>query len=296
MERLIRVIRRVAYHISEHHLTIIAGGIAYNAIFALFPGLAALVSVYGLVADPATVAQQVQALRRLLPGDASNVIGQELNKLISSSGSRLGISFVVSLLLSLYSVAGGIESLITGINIAYGAKETRGFLKLWAVGLVLAIGGVFAAVLVLGLIAVVPVLLSFLPLSPQVTTLLSLLRWPLLAVLSILGLSVVYRWGAASRPGARWRWITWGSATCTVLWMIGSGMLSVYVSNFGKYDQTYGSIGGAIVLLLWLYLSAFTVLLGAEVDADLEEMQPDPRATSPAKMESRHVHSEDQDD
>lgn len=177
---------------------------------------------------------------------------------------------MVSLIIALLSVASGIKALIAGINIAYDAKEHRGLIKLWAVAVGFAVGGLLVAIFALMLVAVPPAVLSLLPLNPQMATIIVALRWPVLAVIAIVGLSILYRWGPC-RLDARWRWITWGSALCTTLWIVGWGLISLYVANFGKYDQTYGSIGGAIVLLLWLYFSAFTVLLGAEVDAELEQ-------------------------
>jgi membrane protein len=268
--RVWRLGRRVAVNAKGHNLTIIAAGMAYKAIFALFPALAALVSIYGLVVDPQMVAQQMAAVDEFLPGQASKIIGEELNKLATMSGASLSLSFLVSLGIALGSVGSGIIGLIKGLNVAYHAKEGRGFLRLRALALAMALGGTVVAAISLALVAVVPAALSFLPLGELAAGVISAVRWPIVAVIVVLALSVVYRWGPC-RYGVHWRLITWGSAACTLLWMGGSAVLSLYITNFGKYDQTYGSIGGAMVLLLWLQFSALTVLVGAEVDAELEE-------------------------
>ena len=284
--KLIGLAKRVGTDVAAHNLSIIAAGMAYNAVFSLFPALAALVSVYGLVADPSTVAAQIEALAKFLPGDVARIVGEELQRLISASGSRLGFSLALSLLVALWSVASGIKAVITGLNVAYDAKEHRGFFKLSAIALGLAIGLIVFALVSLSMVAVLPVALKFLGLGEAVQGVVSIGRWPALALLVILALSVLYRWGPC-RLGVHWRFISWGAALCAVLWIAGSLLLSLYLANFGKYDQTYGSIGGAVVLLLWLYFSAFTVLLGAELDAELEQRQGIPTSREKAAAEQQ---------
>lgn len=270
LRRVWRLAHRLNEDITSHNLSIIAAGMAYNAIFSLFPAMAALISLYGLFADPQIVAGQVQSLARFAPGDVAHIVGDQLNHLATTSRSGLGLSLAVSLGVALFSVGSGVKVMIAGLNVAYGAKEDRGFFTLWSVAIAMAVWVVMLALLVLGLAAVLPVVEALIGLGGAAGLLASILRWPVVAVLTILSLDVLYRFGPCRR-GARWRWISWGTGLCTLAWLLGSVVLSVYVSNFGKYDQAYGSLGGALVLLLWLYFSSFTILLGAEVDAELEQ-------------------------
>jgi membrane protein len=288
--KLFGLAKRVGTDIGEHNLSIIAAGMAYNAVFALFPALASMVSVYGLVADPATVAGQIETMAHVLPGDITSIVGEELHRLVSTSNSALGLSLIVSLLIALWSVASGIKAVIGGLNIAYDAKEKRGFFKVTAIALGLALGFIVFALLSLSLVAAVPIALKVLGLEQQIGWMVSVGRWPILALLVILALSVIYRWGPC-RLGVHWRFITWGAALCTTLWIIGSALLSLYVSSFAKFDQTYGSIGGAMALLLWLYFSAFTILLGAELDAELEQRQGIATSREVAQDKASHRHA-----
>lgn len=264
---------RVWQRQSGDNIGIVASGVAYYALLSLFPALAALVSLYGLGADPAGVEAQVDQFAGLLPPDILSMLRTQAHTIAEAPGQGLSAGVALGLLLTLWSASRGVNALITALNIAYGEEERRGFVVLALLSMGLTLGGLVFFILTVAMVAVVPAVLAFLPLDPQntpmVAGLVALVRWPILAVALGLALAVVYRFGP-SRRMVRWRWITWGSATATVLWLLGSISFSLYVSHFASYNETYGSVGAAVVLLLWMNLSAYAVLLGAELDAELE--------------------------
>lgn len=250
-------------------LPLMAAGVAYYAMLGLFPGLIALVTLYGLVADPGQLQTQLRSFTSALPPAASTLITDQLYDAASSAKPRLTVGLILSLAGVLWSASGGVGGLITGINVAYDEGESRGFLALRGLALLLTIGAIVLAILVVALLAVLPVVLDVVGLGSLAQTALTVGRWPLLAALVMGGLAVLYRY-APDRDQARFSWVSPGAVTATVLWLAGSGALVLYVGNFGRYDQTYGAIGGVIVLLLWLFLSAFAVLFGAEFNAETE--------------------------
>lgn len=263
------ILSRVKGEISADNLSMISAGVAFYAILALFPAIAALISIYGLMADPAQVEQQIQAMSGFLPGEASTLIREQMHSVASRSGGALGLGVAAGILFALWSSAKGTKSMMTALNIVYDEDESRGFFKLNAVALLLTLFMVLLGVVALGLIVVLPVALGVIGLGGVAETLVSLARWPILGALVVLALAILYRY-APDRHRPRWRWTSWGATGAALLWLLASWGLSVYVSNFGNYGATYGSVGAVIVLLLWLYVSAFVVLLGAEVNAEME--------------------------
>jgi len=255
--------------VSSKSLTLIAAGIAFYAFMAIPSTFTALVSLYGLIFDPADVGRQISAMQGVLPGEAIAVLTQQLQDLASHSTAALGVGFIISLAVALWSARSATSSIVTALNIAYGERESRGWLAFQLAALGLTAGGVLFALLSLALIGVLPAVIDLLPLGSAGKTLASILRWPLLIVLVISGLAALYRFGPC-RAQARWRWVSWGAAAATALWIGGSVLFSVYVGEFASYDKTYGSLGAVVVLLMWLYLTAVAVLLGAEVNAELE--------------------------
>lgn len=262
------VLWRVKRQIEVDHIPIIAAGLAFYAMLALFPTLIALLSIYGLVASAEQVSQQVSQLYGALPSGAAEVIDQQLSGIAGQSGG-LGWGAILGLVGALWAASTGTQALIKGVNLAYDEEEKRGFVKLRAVALLMTVGLILAIIVAVAAIVFVPIVLGYIGLGGAAETLIRIGRWPALAVLTAMGLAVVYRY-APDRREAKWRWVTWGSAIATVLWLVASLGFSWYVDNFGNYNEVYGSIGGVIVLLLWLYLSAFVVLLGAELDSELE--------------------------
>ena len=255
--------------ISDSNIFLIAGGVTYAVLLGLFPGLAALVSLYGLMLDPARIEQQMAALAGILPDQSRQMLADELHQLASASTGALGFGAIVALLFALWSASRGMSGLVTAINIAYEQKETRSFLRFNLIVVLLTLGTVAGGLIAIALIAVLPAATQVLNLGPSTRWVLLLVQWPLLIVLVTGGLAVLYRY-APNRYEPKWRWVSPGAITAAVLWIGGSIAFTVYVAHFGSYDKTYGSLGGAVILLTWLYLSAFTVLLGAVVNAQSE--------------------------
>lgn len=263
------ILKRVYAQSASKNLSIVAAGIAFFAMLAIFPGLIALVAVYGLVADPATIQHEIDAVHGIIPGEAQKIISTFLTTLIHSSSSRLGIGLVLSILFALWSARAGTVSLMEGLNIAYEEPEKRGTIRYEVVALAMTIAIIVFAVVALGLIAAVPAVVDLMPVSGPVKTIGVIAPWPLLIILAILGLAATYRF-APSRREAKWRWVTVGSVTATLFWIIASIGFSFYVQKFGSYDKTFGSLGAVVVLLTWFYLTAYMVLIGACMNAEME--------------------------
>jgi membrane protein len=255
--------------VSENNIFLAAGGVTYAVLLALFPGLAALVSIYGLLLDPAQVEKQVVALSAVLPPASAQMIGDELKELVSASQGSLGISAGVALLLALWSASRGMSGLLSALNIAYDEKETRSFIKVNFVAISLTIAMLIGGTVIIALVGVVPAALQFVGLASSTQWLLLVLEYSLLIAVVMFGLAVLYRY-APDRHPPHWRWVSPGAIVATLLWLVGSAGFTVYVSHFNSYDKTYGSLGGVVVLLTWLYLSAFVALLGAVINAQSE--------------------------
>ncbi len=264
-----QVVRRAFKESSADNVPILAAGVAFFAFLAIFPAIIAAITLYGIFADPETVAAQVRDLSAALPEQAQPILADQLQSVASASGGALGIGLVVSLLAAVWSASSGTGNLLKAINIAYDEDESRGFLKVRGIALALTLGAIVFLLLTLALVAVVPVVLNVLPLGQVGTILAQVLRWVLLVALVVAALAVTYRI-APDRDQPRFSWVTTGSLVATVLWIIGSVAFSLYVNNFGSYNKTYGAIAGVVVLMLWLYLTSYIVLLGAEINAESE--------------------------
>jgi membrane protein len=264
-----QVVRRAFKESSADNVPILAAGVAFFAFLAIFPAMIAAITLYGIFADPETVAAQVRDLSAALPEQAQPILADQLQSVASASGGALGIGLVVSVLAAVWSASSGTGNLLKAINIAYDEDESRGFLKVRGIALALTLGAIVFLLLTLALVAVVPVVLNVLPLGQVGTILAQVLRWVLLVALVVAALAVTYRI-APDRDQPRFSWVTTGSLVATVLWIIGSVAFSLYVNNFGSYNKTYGAIAGVVVLMLWLYLTSYIVLLGAEINAESE--------------------------
>lgn len=262
------ILNRVKEEAKADNISLLAAGVAFYAVLALFPVVIAAVTLYGLVADPVQIEQQVGSFVGGLP-QAGPIILDQIRNATSSSRAGLSLGAVVSLLVALYSASAGANGLIQGVNVAYDEQETRGFLKVRALALLLTASGLVTGLVAIGLVAVLPAIIDSLGLGRIGETVVRVVRWPVLALLVAAGLSLLYRY-APDRQPARAQWVSWGAVVATVLWLIGSGLFSLYVSNFSNYGATYGALAGIIVLLLWLFLTAFTALLGAEINAEME--------------------------
>lgn len=263
------VLKRTKSELSRDNVGLISAGVAFYALLAIFPAIAAVISVYGLVADPADVERQMSSLLAVIPQQAAEILRQQMQNVASHPTTGLGFGALFGVLLAIWSASKGTKALMQGLNIANDEEESRGFLKLNATALALTAGGIVFAAVALGLIAVLPALLGNLGLPSALQTAVSLLRWPLLLAALMVALGVVYRYGP-SRDKPQWRWLNWGAGIATVAWLAASILFSVYVSNFGSYGETYGSVGAVVVLMMWFFLSAYVTLLGAELNAEME--------------------------
>jgi membrane protein len=255
--------------VSENNIFLVSGGVTYAVLLALFPALAALVSIYGLLLDPGQVERQVAALSDILPQESTQMIADQLHKLVTASHGSLGISAGIALLLALWSASRGMSGLISALDIAYQQKETRGFFKLNMIAIGLTLLMLVGGTVIIALVGVLPAAIQIIGLESSAKWLLLVLEWPLLIAVVMTGLAVLYRY-APDRKTARWRWVSPGAIVATVLWLLGSVAFTVYVSHFNSYDKTYGSLGGVVVMLTWLYLSSFVALLGAVINAQTE--------------------------
>ena len=254
---------------SKDSLSVLAAGIAFQTFFSLFPTLTAVVSLYGLVADRGMVERQIEAVQGVLPPEAVKLIAAWLHALVQGPTTRFGIGLMVSVVLALWSMWSATGMLMTAVNICYGAEQRRGFLSFNLNALALGAGLALFGILALALIALLPAALALLPVSGAWLHVLGLVRWPVLAGVIIAVLGIVYRY-APDQADARWQWISWGSVAATALWIVGSIAFTAYVSEVGSYDRTYGSLGAVMILLLWFYLTAYVILAGAELNAEIE--------------------------
>jgi len=256
--------------LDRDHVSIMAAGIAFYALLSIFPGMSALISIYGLVADPATIETQLNSLSGVLPQEALKLLSDQLHTLVAAPRDKLGLGLLVSLLIALWSATSGTGSLMQALTVAYEERENRGILSFYGRAIVLTIGvGVFA-LLSLFLIAGIPAVIGSLPLSELWRDRISLIRWPLLAILAVAALGVLYRYGPARRNPC-WHCLSGGTMAAAVLWLVGSAGFSFYVARFSSYDKTYGSLGAVVILLMWFYVTAYIILAGAELNAEIEK-------------------------
>ena len=261
------IVLRVYEGISDDRILANAAAVTFYALLALFPAIAALVSIYGLFADPSTMASRLDSVSGILPGGAIDVVREQLTRLTAQGSAMLGISFVIGLAISLWSANGGIKALFDALNVVYEEKEKRSFINLNAVSLAFTIGMILFLCVALACVIVVPVVLNYLP--GVIGLIFDIARWPVLLVLVALTLAFIYRYGP-SRTEPRWRWITWGSAFAALAWLAASALFSWYASSFGNFNKTYGSLGAVIGFMTWMWLSIIVILIGAKLNAETE--------------------------
>ena len=271
-----QVLRRTLTEMISDRIGLAAAGCAFYATLALFPAISMLVSVYGLAFDPQTVEPQMKVLKHLLPGPAYTLIADRIHVLVSKDHGTLTISLIVSVLVTMWSSSAGTKSMLAALNIAYDEKEARSFLRFQATALGMTLGGILGAALTLALLVFLPAALDFVPehfgmqLIEQQTQLLIRLGSPVRMVLFVAAaVSLLYRFGP-SRQEARWHWVTPGAIVSTALWLLASAGFSYYVGHVASYDATYGPLGAVIGIMMWFFVTAYVVLLGAELNAELE--------------------------
>lgn len=265
----VAIARRIYGEIGKDRVLAVAAGVTFYGLLALFPAVTAFVSLYGIMADPAEVAGQLAIAEGLLPAGALEVVRDQISRIATGNETKLGLAFLISLGLSAWSANAGVKALFDALNVAYGEEEKRSFIRLNLTTLGFTLAILLFALLALGAIAVVPVLLDFLYLGAAAEWLLWLGRWPALILVLMLGLSALYRFGP-SRDDAQWKWVSPGAILASVTWLVGSIAFSWYVANFEDYNKTYGALGAVIALLMWMWLSATIILVGAELNSEAE--------------------------
>jgi membrane protein len=260
------ILVRVYHKIGTDRVVALAAGVTFYSLLALFPAIAALVSLYGLFADPATIASHLDSLAGVMPGGAVDIIGDELHRLTAQRNDALGLTFVVGLATALWSANAGIKSLFDALNLVFDEPEKRGFVRLNAVSLAFTTATIGFVIIALGAMVVLPIALDEVGIAALADRLVRWLRWPALLLVVMLGLALLYRFGP-SHTQPRWRWITRGSAIAAALWLGASVLFTWYAANFGSYNKTYGSLGAVIGFMMWIWISTIVMLLGAEIDA-----------------------------
>ena len=264
-----QIAKRLFGEISKDRVLAEAAGVTFYVLLAIFPALAALVSIYGLIADPKTIASQLSAAAGVLPEGGMKILHDQVTSLVSKPSGGLGLRALIGLLTSIWSANAGMKALFDALNVVYEEKEKRGFIRLTLLTLAFTLGALIFLMLAVSGVVVLPAVLAFLGLGSTANLLLSLARWPVLIVVLSLFLAVVYRYGP-SRAQRRWRWVSAGGIGATLLWLLVSFAFSYYVQNFGSYNKTYGSLGAAVGFLTWIWLSTSVVLIGAELDSEMQ--------------------------
>jgi membrane protein len=285
------IAKRTAKEIKGDQVPLLSAGVAFYILLALFPAIIAGVSIYGLVADPETVRQQLERLSQNLSPDTYELVGSQIREVTQGAGGALGVATVIGILTALWSASSGMKALITGINLAYDETETRKFFKLRGLSLLLTLGTMALLGVALALIV------GFPPVADSWPTVLrwvaAVLRFVLLAALLIVGLAVLYRF-APDRDEPKWTWVSWGSGIATLMWVVASIGFSIYANSFGNYNKTYGTLAGVIILMFWLFLTSFVVLVGAELNTEMELQTAKDTTAGPTKpMGEREAHAAD---
>ncbi len=284
---------RVFKRVGSDNVSLVAGGVAMYLLLSVFPGLAALVSVYGILATPGDVVEHMKDFAGVLPPGVWDIFNTELQQLTRHNQGTLTVAAALGLIVALWSARSAMSALMTATNIAYGEREKRSFIVQVLLSLTFTLAALVGFLAMLGLGVGIPVALKVLGTSPWLQTVAAVLRLGLLWCLALLGLAVIYRY-APARERARWNWVTWGSAIAATLWMAASGLFAFYVQTIGSYGKTYGALGGVIVLLMWFYISSFIVVLGAEVNAEMErQTRKDTTIRMDAPMGERGAYAAD---
>ena len=263
------IVWRTYREMQSDRLLSIAGGVSFFVLLAIFPAITALVSAYGLFFSPSTIINNLSLLNEVMPDNVLNIVHEQASRIASNNGSALSIGVVVGILVSLWSAMSGVKAMIDALNVIYEQKETRSFIKLNLVALAFTLAGFAAFLLAIASIIVLPLILSPIGLGSLTEMLTRVARWPVLLIVLLIGLAVLYRYGP-DRRAARWQWVTVGSVFAAVTWIIASFLFSWYLASFANYNATYGSLGAAVGVMIWLWISNTVVLLGAELNAEVE--------------------------
>ena len=260
---------RVYASVNDNRLLAVAAGVVFYTILAIFPAIAAFVSLYGLVADASTIDSHLSLAAGIFPAGAVEILHEQITKLAAKSDAKLSLGFVTGLAIAFWSANAGMKAIIDALNVVYDEKEKRSFLKLNLVSLLFTLVALLSLMVALAAIVVAPIVFSALGLAPFLSLAIVVLRWPLLLVFATVALATIYRYGP-SRREARWQWLSIGSAASALGWLVSSVLFSWYIANFGAYNATYGSLGAAVGMMMWMWISAIVILLGGELNAEIE--------------------------
>ena len=263
------ILKRTLSQVSDDRVLTEAAGITFYALLALFPAIAAMVSIYGLFAEPATIGEHLDVIGGVVPGGGMEIIDEQVKRITSKPVSALGFGAIFGLLTALWSSNQAMKAMVDALNVVYGEREKRSFIHRTVLTLSFTVAGILFILLAMGSVVVLPIVLKFVGLGDTTEALLSLARWPVMLVVVSLFLACIYRFGP-SRDRAQWRWVSWGGTVAALGWALGSASFSYYVTNFGNYNETYGSLGAVIGFMTWIWLSSTIVLVGAELNAEME--------------------------
>lgn len=263
------IARRTYADVSEDRILLVAAGITFYGLLALFPALTALVSIAGFFIDPTRVVDQLQSFSSFLPDGALGIIVDQVQRIASQPTRNLSFAFLTGLGVALWSANNGIKAIFDGLNVVHGEREERSFLRLTVVSLLFTVGAIATIILALGAIIVIPAILGFVGLGGVAGALIRFGRWPVFFALIVIGIGLLYRFGPSRSP-ARWRWTSAGSLLAALLWVAASALFSWYVANFNSYNEIYGSLGAVIAFMVWMWISTTIILLGAELNSELE--------------------------
>jgi membrane protein len=277
----IDIFRRTYHEVDRDRVRAVAAGVTFYALLALFPALTAFVSIYGLIAEPGTIGDQLALIDSFLPAGSTDFLREQIARITGAGDTKLGFAFLLSLALAIWSANAGVKAIFDALNVAYGEDEKRGFVKLNLVSLSFTVAILAFMLLAIGAIAAIPVLLDYVAFGGATEWLISLARWPILIMVLMLGLSALYRFGP-SRDDAQWAWVSPGAIFASISWLVASIVFSWYVANFEDYNKTYGAIGAVIGLLTWMWLSATIVLIGAELNSETERQTDEDTTEGPA--------------
>jgi membrane protein len=285
------IAKRTGKEVKADQVPLLAAGVAFYVLLALFPAIIAGVSIYGLVADPQTVRDQINQLAQTLSPETAKLIGTQVQQVTSSAGGALGLATVIGILTALWSASSGMKALITGVNLAYDEPEGRKFVKLRGLSILMTLAAMVLLGVALALIVGFPAVPDSWPTVLQWTA--AILRFVLLAVLLMAGLAALYRY-APDRDKPKWGWASPGSVVATVLWVLATIGFALYANFFGNYNKTYGALAGVIILMFWLFLSALVVLVGAELNTEMELQTAKDTTAGPTRpMGDRDAHAAD---
>ena len=287
------VLKRVKQGIKEDRLSMISAAMAYYALFAFVPALSAIVLMYAWISDPAEIQSHINIISDFIPPEGRTILNNQLGALAGKASSSIGFGAIGALVIALWSASKGSKAIIEAMNMIYEEKETRGFFKLNFFALGMTLLGAVLGILAIGVIVVVPVLMKFVDFLPMTSTLATVGSWALLLGIFSFYLSFAYRF-APDRENAKWKWVSWGAVFSAVSWALVSALFSWYAKEFGNFNKTYGSLGAIIVLMTWFYISSFVVLIGAEINAEMEHQTSKDSTTHPEKpMGERDAHMAD---